>query len=335
MFWAFAKATATTLLTVGPLVGCGDAKTSGSGSERTALAHQAMMTKEEVEECPEAAKDSGAVTPDAGNDAGDSGSAPAASDCGANDTTTCTVTSAFLFRTFTGRTALQDAINAGTDGDFLQVRGHCGAATLTGRTGVTIQGPFPTTGCGFNGPGPNDLSAEVDGLTVTGSTAVSVLFLNLVNSTDGLSFVNSTAAVGTCNCAAHNSADGVQVLGTNGAFVTQTLSELNNDGIQIDRSANFAITSNRATANSGTGILVTNSSFISVIANQVTNNGQFGINFTGSTNGFAAGNTLTGNANQTDNLINCSLSSVFGDNVPAGGCGLSTLVPIPIIPVAF
>jgi parallel beta-helix repeat protein len=321
MLWAFAKATATTLLTVGTFVGCGDAKTSGSGSEHTALARQATMTKEEIDECPEVAKDSGAVTPDSGTGGGDSGAAPSARDCGANDTTACSVRSAFLFRTFTGRTALQDAINAGTDGDFLQVQGHCGAATLTGRTGVTIQGPFPTTGCGFNGPGPNDLTAEVDGLTVTGSTAVSVLFLNLVNSVDGLSFVNSTAGVGTCNCAAHNTGDGVQVLGTNGAFITQTLSELNNDGFQIDRSTNFAITSNTATANTDTGILVTNSSFISVIGNLVTNNGT-GVNFMRTQASTAAGNTIRNNGDGLTDLISCSNSMVFGNNVPAAGCGL-------------
>jgi parallel beta-helix repeat protein len=325
MFWAFASA--SSLLAVGSVVGCGS---NAKSSEPTATTQQRWMSKEEVEECPEVAKDSGIVIPDAGSDSGDSGTAPAASDCGANDRTTCSVTSFFLNRTFTGRTALQDAFNAGTDGDFLQVRGHCGAATLTGRTGVTIQGPFPTTGCGFNGPGANTLTAEVDGLTVTRSTGVSVLFLNLVNSTNGLAFVNSTSGVATCTCAAHNSGDGIQVSGTNGAFVTQTLSELNNIGFDVTRSQNFAVTSNTATAND-TGIRVANSSFISVFNNIVTNNDNFGIVFTGTVGSSAAANTIRNNGDGLTDLISCSTSQVFGNNVPADGCGLSSVViPTPI-----
>jgi parallel beta-helix repeat protein len=325
------------------------------------------MTKDQAEECPIAMRDSGAPTedgsepevPDAGTDASDAAPPVAPADCRATDTTACSVT-AFSPEGVTTRTsaaggpALQQVISATTDGAFITVAGHCGAATLSGRVGVTITGPTPTTGCGFFGPGATDLTAEIDGLTVVGSSGVVVKFVNLVNSaTDGLSFTNSSAPFAFCNCAANNLADGLQVNNTQIAAISQNRSERNNDGIQVNNSPSTSVFNNTTTANIATGIVVANSDFASVVSNQVTNNGtgilvqasnfvtvagntvtnnaQFGILFQGVTNSTASGNTLTGNGNQVDNFINCQAGSSgnFGSNVPAG-CGLSILVPTPI-----
>jgi hypothetical protein len=309
---------------------------------------------EKEEECPLVPKDSGVPVkdsgvpvkdsgvpnedaepeiPDAGRDASDAGDAAAAANCGATDTTTCSATSGITGRSFTGAGALQSAINATTGADFIMVRGHCPAATVTGRVGVTIQGPFPATGCGINGPGRADLTAEIDGLTVVGSTGVTVNFLNLVNSaTDGVSFTNSSSSTAFCNCAARNFADGFESNNSRLITFTSNLSELNTDGFQANGSTFVTVASNTANANTGTGILVVNSNLVSVVNNIVTNNGT-GINFIGSQQGTASANTLTGNGNQNDNLINCSNSSVFGSNVPINNptfCGLSILVPTPL-----
>jgi parallel beta-helix repeat protein len=301
---AFAKMPALALLLAGAHLGCSGNAQTGSGergTESTNTSEQPLLSAEaDQETC-----DGGAT----GDPPGD----PSPSDCGATDTTACRVTNGF--RTF--RT-LQAAINAVGNNAVLTVTGHCAGATVSRRTNLTIQGPFPTTGCGVNGPGPRTLRAEVDGLAVQNSTNVTVRFLNLVNSAaDGVGFDNTTNPSASCVCAAFNGNDGVRMTGGTTGIFSQVLSEGNGQGIESNGTSTVIITSNTVTANTGNGIFVRNATSQNVSFNVVTNNGGAGILFRNVTASLATGNTIRNNGDGLTNLIECIRSrNNFGGNVP-------------------
>jgi parallel beta-helix repeat protein len=329
-FGSLAEATVTAILAVSPLVGCGsDTKTA---SERTSQ-ERLLMTKEETEECP--LRDSGVVMDSGAVDSGNasdsatdaSDGAVSAANCGANDQTACRVTTAFTTGSFGSVNA---AIAAAPDGDIIMVRGHCAAATVNGRFGLTFAGPSPATGCGFNGPTDTQLRAEIDGLSVTNSTAISVRFLNFVNSVaDGLTFSNTRASNATCNCAANNAQDGFQLDSATSAVLNQNRAQRNVDGFQVNRSNTSIVTNGTSTLNTGDGIAVSGSMGINVVANIVTNNGGNGIVFTNSNTSVALGNTIRGNGDGLVNFVSCTNSQVIGNNVNDNQCNAFPNVPIP------
>jgi parallel beta-helix repeat protein len=315
---AFAKIPALALLLAGAQLGCSaDAQTASSGdpgSESTATSDQPLLSAKADHETCDQETDGGAMDDPAGDPPGD----PSPTDCGATTSTaTCRVrTTASPFVTF--RT-LQGAINAsGGRNALITVSGHCPGATVNRGVNLTIQGPFPTTGCGFMGPGPRTLSATVDGINVQNSTNILVQNLNLVNSVDGVAFVNSTNSIVSCACAAHNTSDGVRMTGGTTGNFTQILSELNRTGIESNGTSTVIIAGNTVTANTGTGIFVRNATNQNVSVNLVTNNGGPGILFQNVTNSIASANTIRGNGDGLRNLIECTLRSRnnSGNNVP-------------------
>jgi parallel beta-helix repeat protein len=303
-------ATLGVFLSAGAVLGCtNDTQTSQPGTERTDTSAQQLGSSAGhwQHDC------SPAPLPDPPPD-------PPASDCGATDATPCRVASAFTFSTFTD---LQSAINASSDGDILTVTGRCGSGSVVNRTNLTIQGNFPSGGCGFNGPSATQLGGEVQGLTVVNSINFSARFLNLVNSTgDGLAIVNSTTPLVSCNCAAFNANDGVRLTGTIAAVVSQTLSEANTIGIESDDTETVVIGNNTVTANNNIGILVANATNNNVSFNIVTNNGGRGILLAATTQSLVTGNTIRGNGDGLVDLITCvDNSQAFGSNVPASCSG--------------
>jgi parallel beta-helix repeat protein len=239
-----------------------------------------------------------------------------ASDCGVNDTKKCQVTTAFTFGSVFDN--LQDAIDAAPDGDVITVTGQCGHATVSGRFGLTIQGPMGFSICGFNGPSTTQLKGEVKGLAVDHSIAINVRFLNLIKSTtDGLAFVDSTTPLASCNCAAFNAANGFNLTGTQAAVLSQNRSEQNHVGILSNKTNTVIISNNTVTLNKGNGITVENSTGNNVSFNIVTNNGGKGIFFQNTNNSLATGNTIRGNGDRLTNLISCQGTSfITGSNAP-------------------
>jgi parallel beta-helix repeat protein len=313
---AFAKMPALALMLAGAHLGCGGSpQTDGSGdpsTESTSSSEQPLLSAEADRETCDEETDGGSMADPPADPPGD----PSPSDCGSRSTATCRVRTTSRFGvTFP---TLQQAINASRNGAVITVNGHCrGGGTVTRFTNLTIQGPFPITGCGFNGPGPNQLSATVDGLSVTRSTNTLVRNLNLVNSVDGVAFVNSTNPNVSCVCAANNSNDGIRMTGGTTGIFTQILSERNQTGIESNDTSTVIITGNTVTANRGTGIFVRNATSQNVSFNQVTNNGGPGILFQNVTASLAVGNTIRGNGDGLRNLILCVGSrNNFGNNVP-------------------
>jgi parallel beta-helix repeat protein len=302
----FAKTAALAMLLVGPGCGVGaqpgqtgtdNTGTENTGSENTGTANgpEATGTTEEA-----------------------LGKTSTSGDCGVNDTRKCLVTTAFTFGQVFDN--LQEAIDAAPDGDVITVQGQCGHGIVSGRFGLTIQGPMAFT-CGFTGPTPTQLKGEVRGLQVDDSISISVRFLNLIKSSgDGLAFVGSTTPLASCNCAAFNGANGFNMTDTIAAVLSQNRSEQNHTGILSNRTNTVIISNNTVTLNKANGITVENSTGNNVSFNIVTNNGGKGIFFQNSNNSLATGNTIKGNGDRLTNLISCSNSSVFGSNVPARGC---------------
>jgi parallel beta-helix repeat protein len=309
---ALAKLPALALLLAGAQLGCGgNAQTAGSGdpgTEKTVTSEQTLLSAEVDDDTLDRDTDGVKVA--------DPPSDPAATDCGATSTTTCKVRSAALFRSFK---TLQAAINARGSNDLLTVTGHCAGATVSGSTNLTIQGPFPTTGCGFNGPSPTQLKAEVDGLAVRNSVNVLVQFLNLVKSTaDGVGFDNTINPSVSCVCAAFNTKDGVRMTGGTTGILSQIRSEANGQGIESNGTNTVIIADSTVTANKGNGIFVANATSQNVSFNIVTNNGGAGILFQNVTFSLASGNTIRNNGDGLTNLIRCINSqNNFGENVPA------------------
>jgi hypothetical protein len=303
---------ALALLLSGAHLGCGGDAQSSTGdpsTERSATSEQPLLSAEADHETCDEETDAGMMAdpmPD-----------PPRTDCGATSTTACRVRSAANpFRVFR---SLQAAINAGGSNDVLTVTGHCAGATVNGRTNLTIQGQFPITGCGINGPGPRTLSAVVDGLAVRNSTNVLVRFLNLVSSgADGVGFDNTINPTVSCVCAAFNANDGVRMTGGTTGIFSQIRSEVNGQGMESNGSNVVIITQNTVTRNRGIGILVRNATSQSLSLNVVTNNGGDGILFQNVTASLAAANTIRNNGDGRTNLISCIRSrNNFGNNVPA------------------
>jgi len=307
---AFAAMPALALVLGGAQLGCaGNAQMGSSGdpsTESTGTSEQPLLSAEADHETCDQDADGGAMDDPPGD--------PSPSDCGATSTAACRVSTTSSFRTFT---TLQAAINASSNNALITVNGHCAGATVSRRSNLTIQGPSPTGGCGFMGPGPRQLSATVDGISVLNSTNILVRNLNLVNSVDGIAFVNSTNPNVSCACAAHNSNDGVRMTGGTTGIFSQLLSELNGTGIESNGTTSVIITGNTVTANRGTGIFVRNATVQNVSVNLVTNNGGPGILFQNVTASIASANTIRGNGDGLRNLIECIRSrNNSGNNVP-------------------
>jgi parallel beta-helix repeat protein len=313
---AFAKMPALALLLAGAHLGCaGNAQTDSSGdprTEKTVTSEQALLSAGADHETCDEETDGGSMADPSTDPPAD----PSPSDCGSTSTAACRVRTTASFRTFN---SLQAAINASFNGAVITVNGHCAGATVSRRTNLTIQGPFPTFSCA-TGPAPSGrgaLTATVDGLSVQNSTNILVRFLNLVNSVDGVAFVNTTNPNATCVCAANNSNDGVRMTGGTTGIFTQILSERNATGIESNGTNTVIITDNSVTANTGTGIFVRNASSQNVSFNVVTNNGGPGILFQNVTASLAFGNTIRGNGDGLRNTIACINSrNNFGNDVP-------------------
>jgi parallel beta-helix repeat protein len=308
----FAKTAALTILVVGPVFGCGDAKSSGGGGKDD-TASSNTVSGENVAKDLEQMCDGGTTAPDPPKDP--------PTDCGVGVTAACRVTSGLTFDRFT---SLQAAINAAFDGDVLTVSGRCSSAIVDGRTNLTIQGTMTSAGCGFNGPSPTGTRGVVfGGLEIANSTNILIRGLNLVRSQgDGVSIDNSVTPIVTCNCFAFNFDAGLQMNGVTAAVVSQNLSEQNLIGLESNGTQTVIIANNTVTANRRTGILVQGSDGNNVSSNIVTGNGGDGILFLDSTFGLASANTIRRNGDGRTDRVVCTNSQVFGNNAGADCSGI-------------